>query len=190
MLRISKITDYGTLLMSRMALEPARVHSASELALALGLGAPVVSKILKSLARHGLLVAVRGLRGGYSLSRPPDRISMADIVDALEEQPFGMTQCSAASGLCAREADCGVRAGWRTINGIVRQALEDVSVASMIRPVAGQQAVAGPAGAGPQTAAGQQPVVLERSMRRFVEGPKVAPAVAGKRRKQPTRMQP
>jgi DNA-binding IscR family transcriptional regulator len=145
----------------------------------------VVSKILKSLARHGLLVAVRGLRGGYSLSRPPDRISMADIVDALEEQPFGMTQCSAASGLCAREADCGVRAGWRTINGIVRQALEDVSVASMVQPVAGQQAVSGP-----QRTVGQQPVVLERASRRLVAGPKVAAAVAGKRRKQPTRMQP
>ena len=177
MLRISKITDYGTLLMSRMALEPARVQSASELAQALGLGLPIVSKILKSLARHGLLVAARGLRGGYSLSRPPERISLADIVDALEEQPFGMTQCSAATGLCAREADCGVRTSWRTINGIVRRALEDVSVASMLQPSAGQA---------------PQPVVLERTNRRIAAGPVsgLVPGVAGKRRKQPTRMRP
>src|SRR5688572_2359891 len=99
MLRISKITDYGTLLMSQMAIQPERVHSASELALLLGLGLPTVSRILKTLARHGLLVAVRGIHGGYSLSRPPQSISMADIVDALEEQPFGMTQCSVATGL-------------------------------------------------------------------------------------------
>jgi FeS assembly SUF system regulator len=148
MLRISKITDYGTLLMSQMALQPERVHSASELALLLGLGLPTVSKILKGLSRHGLLVAVRGLHGGYSLARPPERISVADIVDALEEQPFGLTQCSAASGVCARETDCGVRVSWHTINRIVRRALEDVSVASMAQPV--------PA---------QQPVVLERSRR-------------------------
>lgn len=175
MLRISKITDYGTLLMSRMALEPARVQSASELALALGLGVPTVSKILKSLARHGLLVAARGLRGGYSLSRPPERISLADIVDALEEQPFGMTQCSAAAGLCAREADCGVRTSWRSINGIVRKALEEVSVASMLQPPAGQA---------------QQPVILERTPSRIVAMPRLVSAVARKRRKQPTRMQP
>jgi FeS assembly SUF system regulator len=173
MLRISKITDYGTLLLSRMALEPARVHSASELATALGLGTPTVSKILKALARHGLLVAVRGLHGGYSLSRSPERISMADIVDALEEQPFGMTQCSVATGLCAREAACGVRAGWRTINGIVRRALEDASVASMLQP-----------------AAPQQPVVLERAPRAAAAEPRVLPVVARRRRKQPTRTQP
>ena len=134
MLRISKITDYGTLLMGQMALQPERVHSANELALLLGLGLPTVSRILKSLARHGLLVAVRGLYGGYSLSRSPQSISMADIVDALEEQPFGMTQCSASTGLCDRETSCGVRASWQGINRIVRRALEDVSVASMLQP--------------------------------------------------------
>ena len=134
MLRISKITDYGTLLMGQMALQPERVHSANELALLLGLGLPTVSRILKSLARHGLLVAVRGLYGGYSLSRSPQSISMADIVDALEEQPFGMTQCSASTGLCDRETSCGVRASWHSINRIVRRALEDVSVASMLQP--------------------------------------------------------
>ena len=185
MLRISKITDYGTLLMTRMAVEPARVQSASELALGLGLGVPVVSKILKSLARHGLLVAARGYRGGYSLSRSPERISLADIVDALEEQPFGMTQCSAAAGLCTREADCVVRTSWRSINGIVRRALEDVSVASMLQPSAEVRP-----GAGRQQGAGQQPIVLERTPRRIVAGPGLGPEVARKRRKQPTRMQP
>jgi FeS assembly SUF system regulator len=141
MLRISKITDYGSLLMSQMAREPGRVHSASELAILLGLGQPTVSKILKALARHGLLVAVRGLHGGYSLARPPEDISVADIVDALEEQPFGLTQCSAAAGVCERETDCSVRVSWHTISAIVRRALEDVSVASMAQPAPARQAV-------------------------------------------------
>lgn len=142
MLRISKLTDYGTLIMSQMARHPEGVLSASELALVLGLGNPTVSKVLKSLARHGLVVGVRGLHGGYSLSRPAAQISIADIVDALEEQPFGLTECSAATGLCDMEASCRIRASWRTINSIVRRALEDVSVASMVQPAPAAQRLA------------------------------------------------
>lgn len=141
MLRISKLTDYGTLIMSQMARYPQRIHSAHELAAALDLGIPTVSKILKRLAGHGLVAGVRGVNGGYSLSRQPERISVADIVDALEEQPFGLTECSAATGLCDIEASCRIRANWRTINRIVRTALEKVSVASMVQPPTPEQRI-------------------------------------------------
>ena len=72
MLRVSKITDYGTLVMSQMACAPSQVFSANDLAGRLGLGVATVSKILKILARHELVVSVRGQRGGYSLSLPPE----------------------------------------------------------------------------------------------------------------------
>jgi DNA-binding IscR family transcriptional regulator len=81
------------------------------------------------------------LHGGYSLSRPPGTISVADIVDALEEQPFGLTECSAVTGLCDIEDTCRIRASWRTINSIVRRALQDVSVASMVQPLPNEQRV-------------------------------------------------
>ena len=142
MLRISKLTDYGTLIMSQMARHPERLLSASELAGLLGLANPTVSKVLKSLARHGLVTGVRGLRGGYSLSRPAAQITIADIVDALEEQPFGLTECSAATGLCDIEENCRVRASWRTISAIVRRALEDVSVASLAQTSHAAQPIA------------------------------------------------
>lgn len=131
MLRISKLSDYGTLIVTQMAREPEQVHSATGLAAGLGLGLPTASKILKRLARHGVVLGVRGLHGGYLLARHPEQISIADIVDALEEQPFGLTECSAATGLCDIEATCRIRASWQTINRTVRHALESVSVASM-----------------------------------------------------------
>jgi FeS assembly SUF system regulator len=134
MLRVSRLTDYGTLIMSQMARFPTRVHSARDLASALGLGMPTVSKVLKGLMRHDLVASVRGVRGGYSLTRAPERISIADIVDALEEHPFGLTECSATTGLCDIEDGCRVRANWRSINDIVRRALEAVSLAEMAGP--------------------------------------------------------
>ena len=136
MLRVSRLTDYGTLVMSQMAGAPGQVFSANDLAGRLGLGVATVSKILKSLARHELVASIRGQRGGYSLSRPPERISLADIVDALEEQPFGLTECTAHEGHCGIETGCRVQANWRRVNEVVRHALESVSLAEMVEPVA------------------------------------------------------
>ena len=134
MLRISKIMDYGTLVLTHMAGDPARIYSAADLAATLGLGQPTVSKILKLLGQQGLVRSSRGARGGYALGRPPEQISVADIVDALEEQPFGLTECTAIPGACSVEAGCHIRSNWQRINAIVRNTLEGVSIADMVRP--------------------------------------------------------
>lgn len=131
MLRISKLTDYGTLIVAEMAVTPDQRMSANELAQTLGLGLATVSKILKQLTRHGLVHSYRGSQGGYELARPASEINLADLIDALEEQAFGLTECSAQSGHCELEDDCRVRDSWIGINAIVRQALQSVSIAQM-----------------------------------------------------------
>ena len=135
MLRINRLTDYGTLALTYLASHPDRMHSAADVAAELGLGVPTVSKVLKSLGRHDLVRSIRGLRGGYSLSRAPETISVADIVDALEDQPFGLTECSASAGLCGFERSCRIRSNWQRINRIVRRTLESVTLADMMRVV-------------------------------------------------------
>lgn len=135
MLRINRLTDYGTLVLTYLASHPGQMHSANDVAIALGLGAPTVSKILKTLGRHELVHSNRGFRGGYSLSRAPETISVADIIDALEEQPFGLTECSASEGVCSFESNCRIRTSWQRINDIVRRTLEDVSLVDMMQVV-------------------------------------------------------
>lgn len=134
MLRISKIIDYGTIVLTHMAGEPDRVFSASDLASALGLGQPTVSKILKLLGQRELVKSSRGARGGYMLGKSARHISIADIIDALDDQPFGLTECTALPGACSSEADCHIRPNWQRINAIVRSTLENVSVADMLQP--------------------------------------------------------
>lgn len=135
MLRVSKLADYGTMVTAYMARRSDQLFSAGEIAQALGLGQPTVSKILKMLGHAMLVVSVRGSAGGYTLARSPELITVAEIVDAMEEQPFGLTECSATEGLCAQEDTCIVRGNWRHINVAVRRALEEVSLADMIRPL-------------------------------------------------------
>jgi FeS assembly SUF system regulator len=134
MLRISKIIDYGTLVLTHMAGSPDRVFSAADLAGTLGLGQPTVSKVLKLLSQHELVRSSRGSRGGYALGRAPHAISIANIIDALEEQPFGLTECASMPGSCSVEAGCHIRNNWQRINSAIRRTLEDVSVADMLSP--------------------------------------------------------
>ncbi|MFV0284465.1 MAG: SUF system Fe-S cluster assembly regulator [Castellaniella sp.] len=132
MLRISKIVDYGILVLTHMASRPTHVCSAAELAGDLGLGQPVVSKVLKLLAQHGLVASTRGAHGGYRLEREANQINIAEIIDALEEQPFGLTECTALPGACNVEGACHIRSHWQRINRIVRRTLESVTVADML----------------------------------------------------------
>lgn len=135
MLRLSKLTDYGTMVMTYLAREPTRVHNAAEISGAVGLALPTVSKLLKMLAKGDLLVSHRGTKGGYTLSRTSDEITVAEIIDALEG-PIAMTECSSAPGLCEQEMDCSVRTNWMKINNAVRSALESVTLADMAEPPA------------------------------------------------------
>ncbi|HNE02777.1 MAG TPA: Rrf2 family transcriptional regulator, partial [Plasticicumulans sp.] len=77
MIRISKETDYGIVLLSCLAQAADASLSASALAERGRLPLPTVSKVLKLLARGGLLVSQRGARGGYALARPPREITVA-----------------------------------------------------------------------------------------------------------------
>lgn len=146
MLRISKLMDYGTLVLTHMACTPDRVISAADLASSLGLGPATVSKVLKALCQHGLVVSTRGARGGYAMARAASEISIAQIIDALDDQPFGLTECTATPGVCSVEADCHIRTNWERINSIVRRTLEEVSVADMLNTVADEPLTFYPSG--------------------------------------------
>jgi FeS assembly SUF system regulator len=144
MLRVSKLTDYATVVMTALAGVAAEcgadaVVSAQELAERAHLELPTVSKLLKQLAHANLVVSFRGVNGGYRLSRPAERISIAEVVTAMEG-PIGMTECSAHAGLCGHEPHCGVRVNWQRINQAIAQALGSVSVADMVRPPARRHA--------------------------------------------------
>lgn len=133
MLRLSKLTDYGTVAIAHIAREPDRIHAAAELAAAIGVAVPTASKILKMLASGNLLQSVRGPKGGYMLSRPASQISVAEVIDAMEG-PIGVTECSAIAGLCAQEGSCSIRTSWQTINRVIRNALDGVTLADLARP--------------------------------------------------------
>lgn len=133
MLRISKLADYATVLLTTMAAEPARLHSSQCLAEASRLEQTTVAKLLKQLGQAGLLTSARGAAGGYRLARAPAQITVADILLAVEG-PVGLTECSVHQGLCGHEHFCGTRANWRKLHAAIDAALRSVTLADMAAP--------------------------------------------------------
>ena len=134
MLRISKLTDYGIVLLARFAREaPGTTLTAREMSESTALPHPVVSKMLKTLAGTSLLQSHRGAKGGYSLAREPERVTVADILQALEG-PLALMECSAGPGHCEQESSCGVREPWQRINQTVHTALQGMTLAELAGP--------------------------------------------------------
>jgi FeS assembly SUF system regulator len=131
MLRISKLTDYATVILASLAQGEGERRTAADVARQCHIAVPTVSKLLKKLHRAGLLESTRGLHGGYRLGRPARQISAAAILDALEG-PLALTECATgAHSRCDLQASCSVGGSWQRINQAIRQSLEEITLAEL-----------------------------------------------------------
>ena len=138
MIRMAKMTDYGFILLARIARgEGQDLNNARALAGATRIPFPMVGKILKALARGGILDSQRGARGGYRLAKLAAEITAADVIRALEG-PIAVTAClDDSSDPCQIEALCPTKTNWRRINDAVLGALEGITLSEIARPAEG-----------------------------------------------------
>jgi FeS assembly SUF system regulator len=127
MLKIGRLTDYGTVILARLAHVPGQQLTAAELAAQTHLPRTTVSKLLKQLHGSGLVTSTRGLHGGYRLARAPGLITAAQILLALEG-PVALTECSHQANHCGIEASCGVGHAWQRINLAIQRTLQEVTL--------------------------------------------------------------
>ncbi|MDF1757410.1 MAG: SUF system Fe-S cluster assembly regulator [Legionellaceae bacterium] len=133
MLRISKLADYGTIVMVYLAKHTTKLCNARDIALHTHLSMPTVSKLLKKLTAADLLISVRGVQGGYRLQRDALNISLADIIYALDVTR-GLTECSHKPNDCSLQSVCHVQGNWRIISQAIDSALNSVSLDDLTRP--------------------------------------------------------
>lgn len=133
MLRISKLADYATIIMVYLARHADSLHTAKAIAKQIYLSAPTVSKLLKLLLNSKLLESQRGAKGGYSLARHAHSISVAQIIQAVEGNR-GLTTCSDEEGNCSLVSVCVMCEKWRSINQILTNTLDGITLAELAKP--------------------------------------------------------
>jgi FeS assembly SUF system regulator len=132
MLRLTKLTDYGILLLTHMAADNTRLFASNDLSNATHIPSPTVSKVLQALLGAGLLESIRGAKGGYRLSRPAAEVSIREIIDCFEGH-IALTECNLDDGECEQLPFCGTQNNWKRINGAVRDALDSISLQDMTK---------------------------------------------------------
>ena len=133
MLRVTKLADYGIVILTHLAAHRENTYNARDIANLVNLPLPVVSKVLKLLGKSGLVTSQRGIKGGYGLAYAPEKITVAAIIRAVEG-PIAVTECNANRD-CELEMRCPVRTNWHLINRTIQSALERISLAEMTRPI-------------------------------------------------------
>ena len=131
MFRINKLTDYAVVLLVDMA-RTGCVRSAQQIATDTGVPLPTVAKVMKLLAKDGLVQSTRGAGGGYGLGRAPLEITVAHMIQAIEG-PIALTSCVEASTEedCGIESLCPMHGHWNRVNNAVHRALSEVTLADM-----------------------------------------------------------
>ena len=143
MLRLSKKADYALIAMKHLALNASRAEarmreggagapsaSAREIAEQYDIPIELLAKVLQRLVRTGLLASTQGTRGGYTLSRPPKSISVADVIQAIDG-PLTVTACSTEKHDCEQYSKCSVRDPLWQIRERIVAALGTVTLSEM-----------------------------------------------------------
>ena len=130
-IKISKLADYAVVVLAALAKQDAASASAADLSIASGLPAPTVAKVLKALAKGGIVTGARGAQGGYTLARAPDAITITHIITAVDG-PINVTECADEAAHCMVSAVCSLHGRWAPVNRALIGALNGVSLADVM----------------------------------------------------------
>jgi len=132
-MKLPMTIDYGLRIAIALAREYSRPVSARELARQEQISKKYVEMILGDLRRAGLVSAVRGISGGYALSKPPEKILLVDIVEAVSGR-ISLFNCLDNPGSCSRINDCPARGIWLKVQKAIKNILAGQNLGSLARP--------------------------------------------------------
>ena len=135
-MRLSSIADYSVVLMTAAARHcgGAGRLNATLLAEQTGVPLPTAQKLVSRLSAAGLIESARGTGGGFRLARPPQAISLAEVIEAVDG-PIAMTTCVDNDRQdCALDGHCLVKPHWGVVNEAVRGALAAVTLSQLAGP--------------------------------------------------------
>lgn len=133
MMKISKITDYAVVALTAMVDGNDQPISAASLSEKTKLPEPTIAKVLKLLAKSGLINSVRGANGGYTMVGTIEDISIADVIVAIEG-PVAITSCVDENDqTCDFSTHCTINGRWTAVNNAIKETLDEISLADMVQ---------------------------------------------------------
>jgi Rrf2 family protein len=142
-MQLTRAADYAVRVMVHLAGCPAGMR-ATRAELAAGGDVPqhFLSKILQALSRGGLITSKRGVAGGFVLAKPPDEVTLLNVVEAVEG-PIVLNVCLSGGPGCERESTCAVHPVWAKAQEALTSVLGGVTIAGLAREAAAARPASG-----------------------------------------------
>ncbi len=141
MMRVSTKGHYGLIVMTELAQAygGGNVVPLADIASRYRLSPGYLEQVVSHLRRAGLVEGTRGVHGGYALSRAPEKITVGQIIRALEG-PVELVECAAEGyvpGRCDREDYCLSKPVWQRVMEIMLRMLDSITLADVCRDQVG-----------------------------------------------------
>jgi Rrf2 family protein len=138
-MNVTALEEYGLRCAVQLASLPeGKTLSAPEIAEREGLSIEYVSKFMLLLKRSELVRTVRGIKGGFALSKPATEISLKEVLDALNGRKKSSTEfCKSFTGkseACVRLGSCSIRPFWDLLSSYVEEFTSRMTLADLVRP--------------------------------------------------------
>lgn len=124
--QLTSAGDYAVRAMLDIARHHPEVRTNREITEAMDLPRNFLSRILGTLVRHGILRSSAGPVGGYTLARPPDEITLLEVIEAVEG-PVAADECLLGGGSCGWIQVCPLHETWSEAKGDFTSRLGDTT---------------------------------------------------------------
>lgn len=139
MLKFSKKVDYGLMALQYVAsvqfgdVARARIVNTKEIAEEYNIPVELLAKVLQMLAKHGLIESQNGPKGGYLLAREAGKITIAQVLTAIEG-PLGITDCyhDKDGSSCSQHEHCNIRTPLLKVQDSIYQLLNSMTIEDMM----------------------------------------------------------
>lgn len=135
-MKITAQEEYGLRCLLQLAKAPqGQLVSVKEIAAKEGLSSAYAEKLLRLLAKAGLVHSVRGMKGGYLLNRPATSLTLGEVVRALGSFPTTNHICTSFTGnqdACVHFSDCGIRSVWSGLTTYIQNFMDQTTLASLL----------------------------------------------------------
>ncbi|HNT53456.1 MAG TPA: Rrf2 family transcriptional regulator [Anaerolineaceae bacterium] len=131
-MQITRQADYALRAILYLARQDANIRSAtSQIAEVQHIPPSFLAKIISQLSIAGLIHTSRGARGGVTLARPAEEISVLEVVEAIDG-PMELNQCTLSSAVCPFGDDCPLRALWCDTQDVLIERLRNTTFAQIV----------------------------------------------------------
>jgi len=130
-MQITKETDYAIRCVLYLAGKRGSVTMVDEIARNKFIPKSFLAKILQKLVKAGIVRSYRGVKGGFELAREPEKVSLLDVIEAIQG-PVAMNACALDESVCSLSVSCSVHPVWVEIRKEIEQLLREKNFSSFI----------------------------------------------------------